>query len=264
LEEAINDVVGKAHPVLGHTTSVDSHATPETRIGDDEVVNSHQKKVDAGFTNITKDTPRIAYAEGGVFQLSDDDLTPDEGEDEFEYFNRIYGEFKQRDERHRRLSDEEHEINYEDVEYWPYEWMLKVGTEYYFRYEGTQVVPPCREFVHWRVMKDPLRVHKRQIDELGRLLAWRVNPDNCKAETAGVKDATGNKVNVARKKQYFHTGHRMVFCECQDWPSKFDNDRAWCKDWRQDDNYDRLYKWPYSFPTYEWLPGEDNKFWESP
>lgn len=193
----------------------------------------------------------VTFAEGRMFRLQKEDLEPAD-EDPEEYFYRIYADFK---DRHRRMQQVIHEEDYEDVHYWPYEWMLHVGTEYYYRYEGTQPVPPCREFVHWRVMKDPMRVHPRQIAELNRLMAWRLNPKTCDRETAGVLSRDGNSVDVSREIQYRHNGHRDVFCECKDWSSKFENDKEWCRNWENDLEFDRFYVNPYSFNTAgQWLP----------
>jgi hypothetical protein len=120
--------------------------------------------------------------------------------------------------------------------------------QYYYRYEGTQVVPPCWEIVHWRVMKDPIRVHSRQIAELTRLLASRIDPVSCNADTAGVVKKDGN-FSVSREISYTHTQHRKVFCECKDWPSKFESDRNWCRNWKDDTEYKRFYEYPYNFET---------------
>lgn len=201
----------------------------------------------------TDDETVVMFAEGRMFRLQKEDLEPAE-EDPEDYFNQIYDDFKK---RHRRTKQENfiHEEDYEDVHYWPYEWMLHVGTEYYYRYEGTQTVPPCREFVHWRVMKDPMRVHPRQIAELNRLMAWRLNPKTCRKETAGVVSSDGNSINVSRDVQYRHLAHRDTFCECKDWPSKFENDKEWCRNWEEDVNFNRFYVDPYSFKSGgKWLP----------
>ena len=245
------------------------------------------EKIDHNVTD--GDNEKLYYVDGRFLKLSEKDYEPFE-QDSKEYFREIYRDYQERHqhyhERHRRL--ESFQENYDDVYYWvrvvifacfcftgaffspslsplqAYEWMLKVGTEYYFRYEGTQVVPPCRQVVHWRVMKDPIRVHERQIAELNRLLAWRINEDTCTAETAGVLSEDGNKVNVNREIQYTHRNHRKVFCECKDWPSQFLNDQIWCTDWENDPNYNRFYAYPYSFPTYDWLPGQPNPYISTP
>lgn len=118
------------------------------------------------------------------------------------------------------------------------------------------VVPPCYETVHWRIFKDPIRVHKRQIDELNRLLAWRVNKETCKVDTSGILSDDGNRIKANRAVQYLHEEkHDVVFCECRDWPSKFEGDNEWCDAWSDDVEYDRLFKRPYSFDSNgQWLP----------
>jgi hypothetical protein len=98
-------------------------------------------------------------------------------------------------------------------------------------------------------MKDPIRVHHRQIAELNRLLASRRDPDTCVRDTAGVVSPDEQTVNVSRDVQYYHPQHRKVFCECKDWPSKFESDRNWCRDWKEDMDYKRFYEYPYNFDT---------------
>eukprot|EP00529_Nitzschia_sp_RCC80_P003057 CAMPEP_0113452454 /NCGR_PEP_ID=MMETSP0014_2-20120614/6854_1 /TAXON_ID=2857 /ORGANISM="Nitzschia sp." /LENGTH=1126 /DNA_ID=CAMNT_0000343825 /DNA_START=1476 /DNA_END=4856 /DNA_ORIENTATION=- /assembly_acc=CAM_ASM_000159 len=137
--------------------------------------------------------------------------------------------------------------NYDDVYWWPYEWLLKVGTEYYFRYEGSMTVPPCYTVNHWRVMKDPIRVATHQIKELERLLAWRLD-GKCNADTAGrPRQGNPDAVDVTRPLQKLERGHRMVFCECQDWPSKFPEERKWCRKWQEIDPEVRLFQNPYNW-----------------
>ncbi len=104
--------------------------------------------------------------------------------------------------------------------------------------------------VHWRVMKDPIRVCYRQIEELQRLLAWRVAPKSssplsCKSDTAG--RTTGNVVNFNRPLQNTTTMHGQEFCECVDWVSKFSADQNWCKGWRTSNREDRWFVHPYNF-----------------
>jgi hypothetical protein len=161
--------------------------------------------------------------------------------DEDAYFQEIHGAFQRRELETSVME------NYEDVHWWPYEWLLKVGTEYYYRYEGSMTVPPCYTVNHWRIMKDPIRVAKHQITELERLLAWRIN-GKCEADTAG-KERKDNPdaVDVNRPLQELQKGHRMVFCECQDWPSKFPQERQWCDKWQQRDPELRLFQNPYNW-----------------
>lgn len=161
-------------------------------------------------------------------------------DDDDKYFDEMYSAHK------RRLDQTPLVENYDDVQWWPYEWMLKVGSEYYFRYEGTQPEPPCLNKVHWRVIKDPIRVAEHQIKELERLIAWRLN-DQCQGDTAG-KPREGNPdaVDVARPLQEYDSIHRKVFCECQDWPSKFPLERQWCRNWRE------TYKTRFEENPYNW------------
>jgi Eukaryotic-type carbonic anhydrase len=185
---------------------------------------------------------------GKKFLLSKENFEP-MLEDEQEYFDRRYAEHK------RRNMQGVHLENYENIEWDPYEWLFRVETEYYFRYEGTMVIPPCWEVVHWRNMKDPIAVHKRQIEELNRLLAWRNNPTTCARETSGIVSPDGSHIIGRREEQYMHDQHRFVFCECIDWPSKFKRDREWCHRYKEDTNYTRFYDRPYSFNTNgQWLP----------
>jgi len=95
-------------------------------------------------------------------------------------------------EQYRKL------FQYEELEWFNYWPMVGVRTEYYFRYSGSQTISPCYgNFVqesrngtnHWRVMKDPIRIHKRQLKELHRLTAERIAPVNstvnaCRPDTA--------------------------------------------------------------------------------
>lgn len=162
--------------------------------------------------------------------------------DEEAYFQEMMAAYKRRSLQQTRAE------NYDDVDWWPYEWFLKVGTEYYFRYEGTQTVPPCYDTSHYRVFKDPIRVAPHQMRELERLIAWRRN-DNCEVDTAGKSTESPNRVDVARPIQSYHKWHRKVFCECQDWPSKFPADREWCRNWQNRPPEERLFYKPYNWPS---------------
>ena len=171
-------------------------------------------------------------------------------QDEQAYFDSLITPFREVDAMNKTARQERHLLNFDQIAYNAYEWMLAVKTEYYFRYEGTFTIPPCTEVVHWRVMKDPIRVHPDQIKELERLLAWRVAPSGskfkeCEPDTAGIMrpGQDGNAVDLNRPLQSLHKLHRMVFCECQDWRSKFIEDNQWC---RKGTNT-RLYETPYGF-----------------
>jgi hypothetical protein len=163
-------------------------------------------------------------------------------EDQQKYFDKIFSAHQRRQEETPIIE------NYDDVFWWPYEWLLKVGSEYYFRYEGTQTTPPCINKAHWRLMKDPIRVAPHQIKELERIIAWRIN-DQCQADTGGKKREDGNldAVDVNRPLQSYNELHRMVFCECQDWPSKFPQERSWCRNWKIRDPAIRFEQQPYNW-----------------
>ncbi|GAX10104.1 hypothetical protein FisN_3Lh293 [Fistulifera solaris] len=194
----------------------------------------------------------VVYVSGKKYILRKDNFEEDEENGAKHFQQRIQAEFQE-----RNLNVAVHDEDYDDIPWFAYEWMVKVGTEYYYRYEGTQLVPPCWEVVHWRVMKDPIRVHKRQIDELNRLLAWRLNPDTCQSDTAGVVSDDGNTVDLSREVMYYHDQHRKVFCECPAWPSQFPGDQEWCRHYRDDTNYDRFYTRPYSFDSGgKWHPND--------
>ena len=136
---------------------------------------------------------------------------------EHDYLDSI-DQYEQEENDSRRLARMRE--NYEQVNWRPYHWMRKVKTEYYYRYEGTQAVPPCYERVHWRVMKDPIRVHPDQIKELERLLAERIAPkgsefNQCARDTAGKKrPGTNGKVyDFNRPLQSNDRRHYQTMCE---------------------------------------------------
>jgi carbonic anhydrase len=145
-----------------------------------------------------------------------------------------------------------------DVPWSDYWAMLGCKTEYYFRYQGSGTIPPCygeneygkRTGVnHWRVMKDPAQINPIQLAELQRLIAERIAPSNdpiapCQRDTAAKIDPQGG-VSTARPLQQFNeNGHKMTFCECKDWESKWEEDRQWCA--IQDINerfFDKRFNW---------------------
>ena len=147
----------------------------------------------------------------------------------------------------------------DELEWFNYFPMLGVRTEYYYRYSGGQTIPPCygnfqessrQETNHWRVMKDPIRIHPRQLKEMQRLLRERIAPRNdpinpCQPDTAARVTSDG-QVEAARPTQYWHPAHFKTFCECKDWRSKWPEDRDWCE---INDIYQRFYEQPYNFRT---------------
>lgn len=154
-------------------------------------------------------------------------------------------------------------LNYDHVGPWfNYFPMIGSRTEYYYRYSGTQTIPPCygnwfadnnrKGTNHWRAMKDPIRISHRQLKEMHRLLRERIAPMDdplaaCQADTAAqVVDADAGTVNTARPLQSNHKAHYTVFCECLNWGSKWIEDQKWCE---ETDIYARFYDRPYNFET---------------
>ena len=127
---------------------------------------------------------------------------------EFNDTNRAHEEFH---ERHRRL------IGGEELNWFNYFPMLGVRTEYYFRYSGSQTIPPCYgsfdptsrgQTNNWRVLKDPIRIHRRQLAEMKRLLSeriasWDAPTMACQPDTAAKVRSDGT-VEAARPLQYLH------------------------------------------------------------
>jgi hypothetical protein len=66
---------------------------------------------------------KVVYLQGKKILLRPENFEEDE-EDDDTYFERIHSDFKR-----RNLQSVVYEEDYEDVPYWPYEWLLKVDTE---------------------------------------------------------------------------------------------------------------------------------------
>jgi Eukaryotic-type carbonic anhydrase len=137
------------------------------------------------------------------------------------------------------LSDQSsrHLMDYQHIPWFNYFPMVGVRTEYFFRYSGTQTMPPCygkfleagdrKQTLHWRVMKDPIRVSRRQINEMHRLIKDRIAPKDspvksCKPDTGAAPDPEDpeHKIIAARPLQNNNVAHFAVFCDCQSWGSK--------------------------------------------
>lgn len=161
-----------------------------------------------------------AQSKASRILLSKQDYRPEEKtEEEWEDFIQDYRQKYSSQDIDRNL------LGYKYLSFHNYQWMIDVRTEYYFRYQGTSTIPPCygeyernsrKETNHWRVMKDPIRVHPRQIAELQRLLKERVDPETCKeGDTAAVVNNDDGTVSVARPLQQIVPQHFKTFCECQ-------------------------------------------------
>jgi carbonic anhydrase len=169
-------------------------------------------------------------------------------------------------EKYRQL------LQYDEMDWFSYWPMLGVRTEYYFRYSGSQTIPPCygnfneesrTETNHWRVMKDPIKISHRQLKELKRLIGDRIAPSDdpvnpCKPDTAAKvsRDDGGRIVDVeaARPLMEWHRVHFKTFCECKDWGSKWPEDREWCL---EEDIEKRFYENPYNFESSDRLEHDD-------
>lgn len=167
-------------------------------------------------------------------------------------------------ESERKVQNHRHLSNYDHVgpwhNYWP---LIGVKTEYYYRYSGSQTIPPCYgPFVegnnraksnNWRVMKDPIRISTRQLEELHRLIRERIAPPTdplvaCQADTAAKVDTTTGRVDVARPLQENDKANHMVYCECANWGSQWEEDKDYCRIYR-DENRTRLLEHPYNWYT---------------
>lgn len=151
-----------------------------------------------------------------------------------------------------------HLLEYDHLDYHNYWPLLDVRTEYYHRYQGTATIPPCygdflgdgtrRNTNNWRVMKDPIRISTRQLDELHRLMRERIAPPTdplnpCQPDTAAAVDPETGRVNVARPLMRTGRPHFDVYCECTKWPSQWPEDKEYCRGSLQD----RFYRQPYNF-----------------
>lgn len=89
-----------------------------------ETVAAVQRELSDGIEDIPPGA-KVTYVNGRKILLREENFIDSEEEaDEEAYFNRLYA-----DHKHREMQDVTHETDYEDVPYWPYEWLLKVGTE---------------------------------------------------------------------------------------------------------------------------------------
>ena len=192
------------------------------------------------------------YDPATIQMNSDEDFS---GRSDFDWDAFVAEQYDKDDHHGREL------LNYEHVGWFNYFPMIGARTEYYFRYSGTQTIPPCygnfyqpsnRKHTNaWRAMKDPIRISQRQLDEMRRLLRERIAPlddplASCQPDTAAKVDVATGDVSTARPLQSKHKAHFAVFCECDDWISKWPEDREWCK---KTDKLARFSDRPYNFAT---------------
>ncbi|KAG7372538.1 alpha carbonic anhydrase [Nitzschia inconspicua] len=212
-----------------------------------------------------------------TLDLEDVNYDPAEKKDWAAWIAEQSKKMKQEEELYHKLknndyggehSDEMHEhyrklIMGDEMEWFNYWPLIGVRTEYYYRYQGAATIPPCygndtqgsrRGTNHWRVLKDPIRIHPRQLEELERLIRERIAPPDdvvnpCQPDTAAKVSPEG-RVNTARPLMYHSPeSHFKTFCECKDWESKWPEDRAWCL---MTDINQRFYEKPYNFESDGW------------
>ena len=179
---------------------------------------------------------------------------PDWTEEEWEEFQAEYSRLHPLNSTNPFHNGRRHLIDYDHILHDNYQFLLDCRTEYYFRYEGTQTYPPCftesnSDRVNvWRFMKDPIKIHPRQVKEMHRLLRERIAPlgsynnstSECQPDTAARVEEDGTAW-VARPLQKLDdsgpgsNGHDNFFCECDDWRSKVSEEREWCRQHSNDD-----------------------------
>lgn len=116
-------------------------------------------------------------------------------------------------------------------EFHPYVWYDQTGTQYYFRYRGSWVEPPCLEDLtaFWRVLKNPVKISPSQYSRLDRIFYQRLNPDTCVPESAGkLRSGSTEKRDFNRPTQTTTVKHELMYCECVDFNSPLPNDVEYC------------------------------------
>ena len=118
-----------------------------------------------------------------------------------------------------------------DGEFHPYVWHLLTGSQYYFRYRGSWVEPPCLEDLtaEWRVMKEPIKMSRDQFDRLDAILYQRLNPSTCVRESSGrLRKGSTYKRDFNRPIQTTTDMHNVTYCECIDFSSGYPKDLTYC------------------------------------
>jgi hypothetical protein len=97
-----------------------------------------------------------------------------------------------------------------------HDWIEKVGLNTSFAMKGPRVSLRVSRLSR-RVVKDSIRVPRKQILQLEQLVADRVDPTLCIRETAGRIHLNNTKlVDVTRPEQTMASAHRVVYCEYSD------------------------------------------------
>jgi hypothetical protein len=133
-------------------------------------------------------------------------------------------------QQHRLLGTGTQVLNmtYYQGPYDPYTFYKDTDTEYYFRYYGSVIEPPCLDYVHWRVLRLPVKIALSQYKRLNALFANRLSPSTCQYESAGRVRGGTIKRDVHRSLQTVTSNHKLVYCECINWNSEKAADVAYC------------------------------------
>jgi carbonic anhydrase len=248
------------------TTSVQGVRRGQSHVTEEEVYKPARSALDLLLENHMMMSTGNATYEPKRLQIDPENL---ESADDFDWDSFIYQEIE-REDSYKRIKqegkveseqDSRNLMNYASLGWYNYFPMTAVRTEYYYRYSGSQTMPPCygkfetnsakrANTLGWRVMKDPIRVSHRQINEMHRLIKNRIAPkdslrNSCKPDTGAAPHPDGDpdKIWVARPLQANENAHWGVFCECL-WRSHFWEDKDWCK---IDDQNTKYFEHPYNF-----------------
>lgn len=214
-------VVDTAAPVADTSDSVVNTANPVADTPDSEIAeNTVRRFLRRSVKDVLVDNMEKSEEEKDRIVLDPENFRPaDRTDEEWAAWIEAYSAH----DRGVATEQQRYLLEKEVIPFHNYQFLIDVKTEYYFRYSGTQTVPPCYgpftrasrgNTNHWRVMKDPIRVHPRQIAEMERLLKERIAPPDdkhnaCENDTAGKVDEDGH-ISVARPLMHNALGHYKV------------------------------------------------------
>lgn len=212
------------------TTLLKKH--PHIQTAEDVIIHNDQQRDNPDHKNI-------------MIEMDETNFAPAEEKDWDSWIQQQSKQMQEEEDLYKRMKEMQYGGNHTDelhnhfrrlyqgdelewFNYWP---LIGVRTEYYFRYSGAQTIPPCYGnhvddsrvgTNHWRVMKDPIRIHPRQLQELKRLIGERISPkgsmvNECKTDTAAKvkRDSETREVvdiEAARPLQEWNNVHFKTFC----------------------------------------------------
>lgn len=122
----------------------------------------------------------------------------------------------------RALDDPEHRFLQDTKEaYAPRRKMFPYDiwpTIHYYRYKGMITMPPCSEIVAWRVLDEPLKISRRQLQAMARLLADYRDPDTC---SQGATQTSNTGENVRPLQEINHERQELSHCTEKDFTFRF-------------------------------------------